>query len=404
MLKGRLGYTPIKLADPDEAIQMIRHSLTGWSPATEKVPVEDSVGRVSAADIYAGRDIPDRDVSAMDGVALRWRDIAYASPDKPVRLHLVDGPEIGPGQAARIFTGELIPNGADTVVKIENVVFDASGGVILHHPETGGKNVVHKGSDIAAGRKIVSRGSRISPMAATLLMVLGIEEVEVYARPSAGIICVGDELHQNYMRKGLAGISYAFLAIKQMEKFGVQVSVTRVVPDDEKLFRETVLELFTSVDAVITIGGSSVGGNDIVKSVVENLRGARPYFSGIQHNPFKSSGYTMADKPVLMLPGNAVSLAAAIHYLGSVLAAGLQGLDGEPHVFTQARLTASVKPKNNMRTSYLVRLEKIGDEIVAHPMGWATNSLRNLSEADGFVTVDKNKELEADSTVLVSLL
>ncbi|MEM4297326.1 MAG: molybdopterin biosynthesis protein, partial [Nitrososphaerota archaeon] len=119
---------------------------------------------------------------------------------------------------------------------------------------------------------------------------------------------------------------------------------------------------------------------------------------------FKSAGYAVAGKPTLMLPGHAVSMTAAIHFLGSVLAAYLTGMKSHMHIHTQARLSDDVRPKNNIRTSYLVKLERSGNEVLANPMPWGTNSLSNLTRADGFVTVDKGSEIPEGTTVLVSLL
>jgi molybdenum cofactor synthesis domain-containing protein len=400
----RLEYTPIKLTDPDEAIELIRRSLAHISPAREYVKVEDSVGRVASTDVYAIRDIPEHDISAMDGIAVRWSDISSAAPSNPARLKLVKSSILEPGCAVRIYTGGIIPVGADTVVKIEQVEFHSDGTAIISQPLERGKNIVCKGSDIPLGSRILEIGYRISPSDIVLLMEQGYKEVEVYRKPRVGLVCVGDEIYQRFKERGLHGLGHAFIAAKQLEKMGCTVDRLTAVPDNMEMLSETISKTVSDVDAVFTIGGSSVGGNDIVKETVAQLEESTIYFAGIQHNPFKSTGYAVAGKPILMLPGHAVSMTAAIHFLGSTVVQSLLGLRERLTVLTQARLSSDVRPKNNIRTSYLVRLEYKEGELLAHPMPWGTNSISHLLVAEGFVTVEKGAELHRGDPVLISLL
>jgi len=400
----RLEYTPIKLTDPDEAVKLIRNSLAHISPAREYVGVEESVGRVASTELYAIRDIPEHDISAMDGIAVRWSDIASAAPSHPARLKLVNSSILEPGCAVRIYTGGLIPEGADTVIKIEQVEFQSDGTVIVSQPVEKGKNIVCKGSDIPIGSRILEMGYRISPSDVVLLMEQGYKEVEVYRKPRVGLICVGDEIYQRFRERGLHGLGYAFIAAKQLEKMGCTMDSLTAVPDDMEMLTETIYKTLGGVDAVVTIGGSSVGGNDIVKEAVARLEKSTIYFAGIQHNPFKSTGYAVAGKPILILPGHAVSMTAAIHFLGSTIVQSLLGMRESLTVLTQARLSSDVRPKNNIRTSYLVRLEHREEELIAHPMPWGTNSISHLLVAEGFVTVDKGAELHRSDLVLISLL
>ncbi|MEM4297208.1 MAG: molybdopterin-binding protein, partial [Nitrososphaerota archaeon] len=280
--RRRLDYTPLKLADPDEAAEIIRTSLAGLSLGREWVSVENSLGRIASSDVFAGHDIPARDISAMDGIAVRWSDISSATSSNPVRLRLMSSEFLEAGCASRIYTGTAIPESADTVVKVEQVEFTEGGEAIVSRPVERGKNVVRKGSDIPRGSKVISRGQRITARDVVLLMELDVKTVEVYNIPRLGIVCVGDELFYNFRERGLAGASYAFLAANQLERMGCNVTTIEVVPDDEALLGGIVNKLVRDVDAVLTIGGSSVGGNDIVKRTVVGLEGAKLYFSGVQ--------------------------------------------------------------------------------------------------------------------------
>lgn len=404
MQRRRLGFTPLRLVDPDVAAEMIRGSLAGAVLGREQVKVEESVGRVASSNIFADHDIPPQDISAMDGIAVRWEDISSATASNPSKLRITSSEALESGSASLVYTGSPLPRAADTVVKIEQVELTQEDTAIVSMPVEKGKNIVQRGSDIRQGSKVIGVGQRISPYDVVLLMELGVDNVEVYRRPRLGIICIGDELHKSFRERGLAGASYAFLAAKQMDGMGCQTNVVEVVPDDEAQLAGTINKLTDDVDAVLTIGGSSVGGNDIVKRTVAGLDDVNLYFSGVKHNPFKSTGYALASKPILMLPGHVVSMTAAIHFLGSVLALCLTGMKGSFHTFTQARLSDEVKPKNNIRTSYLVELEISGNEVLAHPKPWGTNSLSHLTRADGFVTVEKGSGLPKGCTVLVSLI
>ena len=183
----------------EEAIALILRDIE--VRGTEKIDILSSLGRVISENVYSGRDIPPFDNSAMDGYAVRFKDIVGASNESPSVLRVIEdvaagytaGKEVRAGEAVRIMTGAPIPRGADTVVMVEDTKKDGDRVRILRKTDQGG-NIRLEGEDVRGGDLVVSKGTLVRPAEIGMMASVGRAFVHVFQAPRVAIISTGDEL------------------------------------------------------------------------------------------------------------------------------------------------------------------------------------------------------------------
>ena len=281
----------------------------------EKIPILDTLGRVMAEDIYAGRDIPPLDNSGMDGYAVRWEDIRGALPDRRVQLEVIEdlpagfvaSQPVGKGQSIRIMTGAPVPKGADTVIPVEDTE-EKERRVSILKSLGAGANIRRAGEDVKKGDRVISTGDLIRPAEVGMLASLGRAFVYVYQRPQVAILATGDELAD--VDETLDGVkivssnSYALAAqVKDCGAIPIQLGIAR----DRKEEIEKKLRQGLRADVLISSAGVSVGDYDFVKDVLNDL-GTEMVFWKVAMKPGKPLAFGLIQgKPVFGLPGNPVS-------------------------------------------------------------------------------------------------
>ena len=241
-----------------------------------EVPLEEALWQILAEDIRAGFAMPPFDKSPFDGFAFRAVDV-------PGRLTVHGEAAAGccelepllPGTAMRIFTGAPIPEGADVVMKFEDVDVDESGGSVtvgcIMHPDT---NIIHQGEDYPKGELLVEAGTRLSAAEIGVLASQGLGCVPVYRKPKVLFLCTGTELSEPGEERGQYGIynsSYYSLSA-YLRSMNYEVVRGGVVADDRQLIEKKIREgLESDADLVITTGGASVGDYDFAVRAAEDL-------------------------------------------------------------------------------------------------------------------------------------
>ena len=282
---------------------------------TEKVSLMEALGRVLAEDIVAPRDIPPLDNSAMDGYAVRWEDIQKASQDRSVRLEVIEDLPAGfiakktvrKGQAIRIMTGAPIPQGADTVVPLEETTKEGDS-VLISKAIAMGDCIRHAGEDVKQGDQVISGGDLIRPAEVVMLASVGRSFVSVHQKPQVAILCTGDELvdvdEDLDDAKIVSSNSYSLAAqVKDCGAIPVQLGIAR----DRKEEIEQKLRQGLRADVLVSSAGVSVGDYDYVRDVLNDL-GMEMIFWKVAMKPGKPLAFGMIKgKPVFGLPGNPVS-------------------------------------------------------------------------------------------------
>ncbi|WP_106478164.1 molybdopterin molybdotransferase MoeA [Phytohalomonas tamaricis] len=240
--------------------------------ATELLPLEQAAGRVLAETLYAKHDMPPANNSAMDGYALRAAD---AGKRLPISQRILAGHAPSPlvqGSCARIFTGGVLPEGADSVVMQENVEVEGNEAFIPTPVEVG-NNVRYRGREICAGEPLMVAGERINAAGLGFLASQGIASVNVSRRPRVALLSTGDELIMpgQALAPGQIYNSNRFMLTQMLHDFGAEVMVIDNVIDTFEATRDALKQAAQETDIVVTSGGVSVGEADHVRPAVAEL-------------------------------------------------------------------------------------------------------------------------------------
>lgn len=297
-------------------------SEAGVIDRAETVALTDAMGRVLAQDYRVPADVPPADNSAVDGYALRKRDLSDSQP-VPVSVRIPAGQApatLADGTAARIFTGSEIPEGADCVVMQERVdVTDR--GIVVRAEVTEGQNIRRRGQDLKRGDLALARGTLVRPHEMGLLASMGVPEVAVLARLKVAVLNTGDELVDpgTPLAPGQIYNTNRYTLLGLLAQAGCQVVLCESLRDTREATRDTLLRAARDADLIITTGGVSVGEEDHVRAVLEESGQLTLWRMAIKPGKPLAFG-SMEGTPVLGLPGNPVSvlvtfLVAAMPYI-----------------------------------------------------------------------------------------
>lgn len=357
------------------------------------VPLTEAHGGVLAADITALRTQPPADVSAMDGYAVRAADVASASATLTVIGEVAAGrpfPEtIGPGQAARIFTGGVLPNGSDTIVIQEQTTRDGDT-VVINTASDAGRHVRYGGIDFKAGDVLLRQGHRLNGRAVMLAAAMNHPAVPVHRRPTIAVLATGDELVPPGSKPGPGQIVYsngfALMALARSE--GAGVIDLGIVPDRLDATTAAIRSAREhGVDVLLTTGGASVGEYDLLQKALAAegmdlsfwkvaLRPGRPLMHG-----------RLGGMHVLGVPGNPVSAFVCSFLFLVPLLRRLAGRQDVVHEIESALLGRHL-PVNDERADYLRAVLSVSaaGALIATPVASQDSSLMApLAKADCLV-------------------
>jgi len=384
-----------KLVPLDLAHKLIESAELS-KPQVESIPVYSSAWRLSASTIVSSRSLPERPIAAMDGYALRVSDLAeysslrLAGEVKPGN----EPPELGPGEAFYVHMGAPLPLGADAVARVEATRVEG-GRVKPLEPLKPGKDVMGVGEIVEEGSIVVRVGEIISPYKLTLLLMLGVREVQVY-RVRVGVLSVGDEIDPYDRPAGRPVVDSIAPMIVNLLRFA-EPTYLGVVGDNASEIRQAIESSISRLDALLTIGGASVGETDNVKRVLAEI--GNMLFPGVNASVLKRGSVTIIDgKPVVTLPGQCVSAALVFHEFFLHTLSRMAG--GEVRVYEEAELTEDIEVKHRMDTAYLFKTQA----GKAKPLKWGVNRCRELAEADAYTVLKRGVHPKGEKLTLQKLL
>lgn len=338
---------------------IVEQNLT--KPACEYIDLFNLNKRVLAEDIFGLIDVPPADNSSMDGYAISSTDIELAQNNGlPIQDAVFAGQAPMPlkdHHAMRIFTGGLLPNGADTIVIQENCTLIDNGQkrIVIDTPAKSGDFVRYRGEDMAKNKLLIKSGTRLHAGHIGVLAAQGMTKAKVFKTPIIGILTTGDELIQpgNQLPPAAIYDSNTAMLFSLCQNLGISDIKIRHVKDDLDEITNVIAELNQSCDVVLTVGGVSVGDKDYIKPALAKL-GAELDLWRVNMKPGKPVALAKLDSSILIgLPGNPVSTFVVFTLLASPLIRKLQGCTQVFKPIKQARIKLKHAIKNGSRTDFI---------------------------------------------------
>lgn len=395
--------------------EALAHILAAVSPTeSEEVAIDACLGRILVHDAISPVDLPPWDNSAMDGFAVRGADIGSSSRDHPVELKLVESIRaggfpslpVGDREAIKIMTGAPIPDGADSVVRVEHT--EQAGDVVrIWAASDVHRNIRPRGEDVRANAVALTAGTILRPGEIGLLASIGQARIRVHRRPVVAILSTGDELVDvNGFDEVIAGRSivnsnsYALAAA--VRAVGAEPMVLGIARDEREDLRAH-LTRGLAADVMVTSAGASVGEHDLVKDVLEEM-GAETRFWRVRIRPGSPFSFArVGTVPVFGLPGNPVSAVVTFEILVKPALRRMLGRHALHSPVVRARLSGPVKTTTGLTQFMRVRLRDEAGTLVATLTGpQGSGMLSSVARADGLMVVPEDVgELTAGSEVSV---
>ena len=393
-----------------EAIQIVRDQTSPLP--TERVTLQDSLGRILAQDVIADSDLPPFDRSQMDGYAVR----AHDTNDAPVRLKIVGESAAGKGwhqemqtgEAVRIMTGAPIPKGADAVQQVEltHELKDNTVVELLDSVERG-RSIVQRGSEILAGTTVLRSGVTLNAAMLAVLASFGYPHVEVWRKPRVSVLATGSELVAVDQTPGQDQIrdSNNYSIGAYAERAGAVVTRLALTGDETETLKRTIARAAESSDVIVTSGGVSMGVYDFTKTALNEL-GAELFFERVALRPGKPTVFGRLPNGALVfgLPGNPVSVSVTFNLFARTALLAMQG-SSDPTLKTDTGILAKNVSGTMERESYLPAQLTTNDDgqLVVFPLKWGGSSdFVAFALATALAIVPAGvKVMEADSIVRV---
>ncbi len=370
----------------------------GFGSKTERIPVREACGRMTAEAVYAHICAPHYAASAMDGIAIDARLSFGATETTPVTLPV--------GSFTVVDTGDAIPEGCDAVIMVEDIVRNEDGSVTIHSAAAPWQHIRQTGEDVCAGEMILAAYMKVTAASIGAMLAGGVLEISVIKRPVVGIIPTGDEMIPPCTDPKPGDIlefnSSIFSAM--LRDWGAVPVTYPIVPDKFELIKAALEKASTECDIVILNAGSSAGREDYSAAAIREL--GKVLYHGIAMKPGKPAILGRRDAvPILGVPGYPVSGIIVIEELLRPLIGICLEDEAENKITTQAVLTRPVVSGLKYQEFVRVRMGYVGDKLTASPLSRGSGVVSSFMKADGILEIAQGLEgYEAGETVTVRLL
>jgi len=364
------------------------------SPTSVPRPITEAAGLRLADDVTAPEPLPSFDNSAMDGYAVRLPDLDDPIAESfPVLGEAQAGSpfegQVAPGQAVRISTGAVVPDGAERIIRIEDAE-EENGRVRFHDAGKPNGNIRYEGEEVAVGDGIAEEGEPLTPPLVGRLASLGVAEVPVYEPPTVAVLNTGNELvnADATLKPGQIRNSNRYLLADLLRRSGAALGPVETVPDIWDDTVSAIEQAAEQADLVVITGGVSVGPHDHVKGAAEEMGFERRFWK-VRQKPGKPFYFATREDTLLFgLPGNPFSAAInTAYYVQPIVRRAL----GDPHPEARtvpARMNAPHERRKSKRTKFmLVRIvgAEDGEARLRVVDKQRSHMLAGLHESDGFV-------------------
>ena len=403
----------------DKAFKILLKKIT-VPKNIELVPVFESLGRIIKDDVIAQENIPTFDSSHMDGYAIRSSDVTKASKKNPVVLKISRSEStlgilprhiLKKGEAYRIQTGGYMPLKSDAVIPIENTKIINNDLMEIVEPIEKASFVYSTGSDIKKGKKVLCKEQAIRVQHMGLLASLRVSKISVFKRPLVSIIPTGNELTNDVegnKEHKVVNTNGPIISCLVSALGGISVDMG-VTPDDVGILKRKINHAVKTSDLIITIGGTSAGKQDIVKSTIDSMTSSDIIAHKIKLDRGRVTGLAVVNKkPIIIMPGPIQGSLNAFFVFAKPLISLFSG-QTTISVFTISAIMVEDwtcrKKFHDFRKIVYVHLIKIKDKFYAKPIMGETQSISLIVNTNGYVTVPENvTNLFKEDVVQVNIL
>jgi molybdopterin molybdotransferase len=386
-----------KLTLTDLALGRWLSVLQIGKPTAVVVPLQDTLNRVLAEDLIANEALPRFDKSAMDGYAVKAADLAGATQFKPVILHFTQADEVNAKEAKQVWTGNPIPKGADSVIMLENTKKRSNGELEVWSQLAHGANVAKIGEDTKKGDLAIKAGTRLTPYHLGLAAALGYTKLKAAEKPKIAIIATGNEITEVGTERLPNQIydSNKIMIAAMCHELGAETTDQGIAKDNTEEIAEKIQTALKTSDAVITTGGTSVGGLDLVPDAINKLGEPGVIAHGIALRPAMPTAVAMLeDKPVLILSGNPVAAVIGFEVFGRPLICRMLGMPKEePRPIVSAVLARRVTSALGRKTYVRVHVALKNGKLIAEPVSAkGSGAISTMTQSNGYLIVSENRE------------
>ncbi|MDU7650753.1 MAG: molybdopterin molybdotransferase MoeA [Anaerococcus vaginalis] len=369
-----------------------------------------SLGYVLAKDLISKDNLPCFRKSTMDGYAINYKDSLGATDSIPSMLKVVEEIQMGHipqkklkrGEASKIYTGGMVPEGADAVLPIEFTEILSEKLISISKPVVFMENIIDIGDDSKVGDIYEKEGKIIDPETIAMVASLGYEKIEVYDKLKCKILSTGDEIIPVNAKlvPGKSRDINSYMLYSLLKKMGIDVLSMKHLEDDKDLIKK---ELEEDLDLIIISGSSSKGNKDFVPEISKELNPGMIYH-GISIKPGKPTSLSQNNNTMILgLPGNPISAYAVFRTIFQKAY--------EKYFKIEENLKIKCKIKRNIANTSaktmicLVEIKKEGDELVASPIFGFSNNISLLKKAKGYIVIDEYVEgIKENEKVWVNLI
>ena len=377
-----------------------------WNlPDHDTVNIEDAAGKISACNVFSPVDIPDKNKAAMDGYAVKHLDTVNASDHNPARLDLAGvnmaggtaGEPLKDGQCREIYTGSIMPEGADAVIKVEKCE-QYGDHIYVYSPVMAGENVASIGEDLTRGSTILKDKSIVRPQNISSMTAAGIKSLKVYRNITIGIVNTGMELVTGQINNSTGSLLRSFYRRPFIDTLDGGIA-----DDSIDSIMEKVSNLREKCNIIIATGGSSLGRKDLTTDAISRL--GKMLFSGVSIKPGRTIAlFNMDNIPVLSVSGLPVAaLLSSLIFVKRYVhnAFGIELTERMPAI-----LEERIHNKTGFTTFQAMDTFEKGGELHARPLETtASGRISSLLQGNSFTCIDENLEgIEEGTRIIINII
>ena len=400
-----------KLTSVETALKKFLSSVN-FKPKIEIVSLKNASSRVLAKDVVSKIEIPSFDKASMDGFAIKSSNTKNATKKNPVFLKVIGKifagdtkkNSIKSNEAIAVATGSSLPDGADAVIMIEDVIQD-SDKIKITKKIKKQSNLALRGEEVRKKQLILKQGTWLTPQDIGLIASIGLNQVPVFKSPSVGILATGNELTKpgRNLKGGKIFESNKVVIAELAKQVGGKIQDLGICRDNKKIIEKKVKRGLRN-DLLVITGGSSVGERDFVPKILQGLGKPGIIVKGVSMKPGSPVTLGMIRKtPIIVCPGFPVSSFFAFFLFGTALLKQMLLTEGPPTSYIQAKMEITVKTQQNVTNFVRVKIRKVKDDAYfVKPISTKDSRLLiTLTDSDGVIIAKNRKELKKGESVKV---